>query len=289
MQKLRQFIKRRPVLIYFVLTIVLTWGGMALAAYPGGFPLSEAQMEAAGALVYVAMLIGPAGAACLLMGLLDGRSGFRQLASRLTRWRVEARWIAVALLAPPLLIMALLFGLSLVSPAFQPAIFTADNRLSVALTAVITGLIVGFFEELGWTGFAVPRLQKRYGLLQTGLIVGFVWGAWHFLPFWTENTFAAMLPFALLLGQLFSWLPPYRIVMVWVYGRTNSLLVSMLMHASLVASLSALVPADLDTTSLLTWIVTWAAALWGIVGLTAVARRERLLQSHSQLAGSENI
>ena len=89
MQKIRQFIRRRPVFIYFVLTIVLTWGGMALAVYPGGFPITEAQMETAGALVYVAMLVGPTGAACLLIGLLDGRSGFRELASRLTRWRVE--------------------------------------------------------------------------------------------------------------------------------------------------------------------------------------------------------
>ena len=128
---------------------------------------------------------------------------------------------------------------------FQPAIFTADDKLTVVLTAVVTGLVVGFFEEVGWTGFAVPRLQKRYGILTTGLIVGFVWGAWHFPPFWTKETFTAALPFALLLGQLFSWLPPYRILMVWVYGRTESLLVAILMHASLVASLSALVPAEL--------------------------------------------
>lgn len=282
MQKIREFIKRRPVAIYFVLTIVLTWGGMALAAYPGGFPLSETQMATAGALVYVAMLIGPAGAACLLIGILDGRSGFRELGARLTHWQVGARWLAVALLAPPLLIMTLLLALSLVSPVFQPAILTADNKLGVVLTAVVTGLIVGFFEELGWTGFAVPRLQKQVGLLKTGLIVGVVWGAWHFPPFWTEDTFAAALPFALLLGQLFSWLPPYRVLLVWVYGRTDSLLLAMLMHAALVAGLSALVPADLTTTALLTWILTWAAALWLIVAAVAIVKRERFVQSPTQ-------
>lgn len=287
MQKIREFIKRRPVVIYFILTIVFTWGGMALAAYPGGFPLSEAQMAAAGALVYVAMLVGPAGAACLLIALLDGRSGFRELGSRLTHWRVGAGWLTVALLAPPLLIMTLLLGLSLVSPVFQPAIFTADSRLTVALTAVVTGLVVGFFEELGWTGFAVPRLQKQVGLLKTGLIVGFVWGAWHFPPFWTEDTFTAALPLALLLGQLFSWLPPYRVLMVWIYGRTDSLLIAILMHAALVAGLSALVPADLTTTALLTWILTWAAALWLIAAAVAVVKRERFVQSptQKQLAG----
>lgn len=274
MQKVRQIIRRYPVFTYFVLTIVLTWGGMALAAYPGGFPLSEAQMETAGALVYVAMLIGPAGAACLLIGLLDGRSGFRNLGSRLARRRAGARWVVAALLATPLLIMMVLLGLSLFSPVFRPAIFDADNKLTMMLTAVVTGLVVGLFEELGWTGFAVPRLQPRYGVLKTGLIIGFVWGAWHFPPFWAQETFSAGLPFVLLLGQLFSWLPPYRIWMVWVYGRTESLLVVVLMHAGLVAGLSALVPAELTTTALLTWILTWAAVLWVIMAVVAVVNRE---------------
>ena len=39
--------------------------------------------------------------------------------------------------------------------------------------------MVAFFEELGWTGFAVPELRKRYGILTTGLIVGLLWGVWH--------------------------------------------------------------------------------------------------------------
>lgn len=289
MQKLRLLIRRHSVFVYFALTIIFTWGGMALAVYPGGFPITEAALERAGALVYVAMLVGPTGAACLLIGLLDGRSGFRELIPRLTRWRVGARWGAVALLATPILIATILLGLSLFSPVFQPAIFAAEHKLTVVLTAVITGLAVGFFEELGWTGFAVPRLQKRYGILTTGLITGFVWGLWHFPPFWTEETFTAALPFALLLGQLFSWLPPYRILMVWVYGRTKSLLISILMHASLVASLSALVPAELSETALLSWILTWAAALWVIVAVIIIARRESLPQSHSQLAGLEKI
>jgi membrane protease YdiL (CAAX protease family) len=260
------------VLAYFVLTIIFTWGCMAMAVYPGGFPITDEQFERSGALVYVAMLVGPSGAGLLLTGLLDGRAGFRELFFRLIRWRSGARWYAVALLTAPLMITTILLGLSLLSSEFRPAIFTSNDKPAIVLSAIVAGLAVGLFEELGWTGFAVPRLKGRYGVLNTGLIVGFVWGAWHFPPFWKSDTFSAAIPLFLLLGQLFSWLPPYRILMVWVYDRTESVFVSVLMHASLMASLSIFVPAKLSGTSLLTWILAWAAALWIIVAVGVLSK-----------------
>ena len=267
MKRIKDFIQRHAVPAYFVLTFIFTWGCMALAVYPDGFPITVEQFKISGALVYVAMLVGPSGAGLLLTGLLNGRAGFRELLSRLFKWRVEARWYAVALLTAPLMIVTILIGLSLISSEFLPAIFTSDNKPAVVLPAIVAGLAVGFFEELGWTGFAVPRLKQQYGVLTTGIIVGFAWGAWHFPPFWKSDTFSAAFPLLLLLGQLFSWLPPYRILMVWVYDRTGSLLVSVLMHASLMASLSIFVPAELSGTTLLTWILSWAAALWIVVSV----------------------
>jgi len=276
MTTIRAFITRHAVLTYFALAIIFTWGCMALAVYPGGFPITDAQFEQTGALVYVAMLVGPSGTGLLLTGFLDGRAGFRKLGSRLIRWRVNVRWYAIALLTAPLMITAILFGLSLFSPDFRPAIFASNDKPALLLTSIVAGLAVGFFEELGWTGFAVPRLKRRYGVLSTGLIVGMVWGAWHFPPFWKGDTFSATIPLVLLLGQLFSWLPPYRILMVWVYDRTDSLLVTVLMHASLMAGLNALVPVELVGTTLLTWILAWAAALWTIVGVGVVLNGKRL-------------
>ena len=283
MKAISNIIKRQPVLTYFILTIIITWGCMAMAVYPGGFPISESQLETSGALVYVAMLVGPSGAGLLLTGLLDGRKGYRQLLSRLIRWRVGAGWYAVALLTAPLMIVLLLSGLSLASSEFQPVLFSADRKTALVLSSVVAGLAVGLFEEIGWTGFAVPRLKQKYSVLKTGLIVGVVWGAWHFPPFWKEDTFSAALPLILLLGQLFSWLPPYRILMVWVYDRTDSLLLSVLMHASLMGSLNALVPAELTGLSLLTWILTWAAALWLVVGAGALIQNRKRSSSQQSV------
>jgi len=272
MNKFKTSIKQHAVLTYFVLTLILTWGCMAIAAYPGGFPITDEQFETSGALVYVAMLVGPSGASLLLTGLLDGRAGFRELFSRLFNWYVSPRWYAVALLTAPTMIIVILLGLSLISPTFQPAIFASNDSTALVLSSIAVGLVVGLFEELGWTGFAVPRLKQNYSVLGTGLILGLVWGAWHFPPFWKSDTFSATVPLVLLLGQLFSWLPPYRILMVWVYDRTESLLVSVLMHASLMAGLNALVPAELSGTNLLTWIFAWAVALWLIVGALTLSK-----------------
>jgi hypothetical protein len=76
MTTIKNFIKRRPVQTYFALTFIFTWGCMALAVYPGRFPITEEQFEKTGALVYVAMLIGPSGAGLLLTGLLMAERDF---------------------------------------------------------------------------------------------------------------------------------------------------------------------------------------------------------------------
>jgi hypothetical protein len=76
------------------------------------------------------------------------------------------------------------------APPWSPNIdvFERDNRLIARLDLpgtkkeeVKVEVAVGFFEELGWTGFATPRLRLRHGFLATGLIVGVPWGAWHLL------------------------------------------------------------------------------------------------------------
>jgi membrane protease YdiL (CAAX protease family) len=80
----------------------------------------------------------------------------------------------------------------------------------------------------------------------------------------------------LLLVQLFAWLPAYRVLMVWVYDRTGSLLVTILMHASLIATQLIALPALTGEGSSLVWILTWAGALWVAVAVIAVVNRGQL-------------
>jgi hypothetical protein len=112
--------------------------------------------------------------------------------------------------------------------------------------------------------------------------VGLLWGAWHFLVnFWVSGTYSGALSLALFLPlYLFSGvgqLTAYRVLMVWVYDRTGSLLVAMLMHASLIAStVVILMPLAISGVPFLTWTLVLAAALWVVVAAVAVANGGQL-------------
>jgi membrane protease YdiL (CAAX protease family) len=280
------FIKRHPVLTYFALTFAISWGCVLLViGGPGGIPGTQEDYETLFPLVAPALLAGPSVAGILLTGLVDGRAGFRELRSRLFKWRVSALWYAVALLIAPPLFMAVLLPLSLVSPVFRPGIFASDDKASLLLMGIVAGLVVGFFEELGWTGFATPRLRLRYGVFTTGLIVGVLWGAWHLLTndFWAADTslgagelslplFLTARGFLLLVGQM----PAYRVLTVWVYDRTGSLLVAMLMHASLSPSTLIFQPLAISEAALLTYLLACDAATWVVVGAVALANGGQL-------------
>jgi uncharacterized protein len=267
------FIKRNAVLTYFVLVFALSWGAMLLLT--GGLgPIGSTDPR----FLFIALTapVAPAAVGLLLTGLVAGRAGYRDMLARLLRWRVGVRWYAVALLTAPLLTVAVLIALALRSTEFFPAILTKPDPLGLLVPGVVGGLIAGFCEELGWTGFAIPRLRLRYGVFATGLLVGVVWGAWHFPLFREGASFSAAPPVILLLVQLFAWLPAYRVLMVWVYDRTGSLLVTILMHASLIATQLIALPAFTGEGSSLVWILTWAVALWVAVAVIAVANRGQL-------------
>jgi len=263
------FVKKYAVPIYFILTFLLSWAFMALIIFPNTFPMTSEQAETMGPLTYVALLVGPSIAGVIMTGLVYGKVGYQELLSRLLKWRVSVRWYVLALLVIPILATAILLLLSLFSSEYIPALFISDDILSLLIIGIVTGLMVGFFEELGWTGFAVPRMRLRYDIFATGIIVGLLWGAWHFLAFWEIDTFSGLLPFTLLIMRLFTWLPPFRIIMVWIHDQTKSLLLVMLMHASLVFTTLNLPSAELSGRMLIIWLVSWSVALWVIVALIA--------------------
>ena len=124
------FFKPHPVLTYYILTFVISWGGILLAVGPRGIPGIPGQMERMIPVIIVPMLAGPTLASILMSGILDGRAGYRVLLSRLLRWRVGIGWYAVALLITPLLMMVMPFLLSLFDSSFFPHV-TSEDKASV--------------------------------------------------------------------------------------------------------------------------------------------------------------
>jgi hypothetical protein len=272
------FARRHPGLTYYALVFVISWGGILYLVGPVGIPGTPEQVATLMPIVLVALFAGPSIAAVACTGLVRGRAGFRDLVSRGLRWRVGARAYAAALLTAPLLVAAVFFGLSRISSEFLPGNVTAGDKLGLVLFGVAWGLVGGgLLEELGWTGFAVPELRRHHGPFATGIIVGLLWGAWHYLiAFWASGTSTGALSWAAFLPAMVFYvasLPAYRVLMVWLYDRTQSLLLAMLMHAVFSASMLVLQPPVTSLRAGLTWNVVLAALLWGIVGAVALARR----------------
>ena len=272
MLNLQAFVKRHPVATYFALAYLVTWSGIVMIVGPQGVgqgTITTPQFM----LVWVAMLLGSGGTGLLLTALLEGRSGLKRLLSGMGRWRVGGRWYA-PLLITPLAVVAVLAGLAQVSPRFTPGIVTASDKT----TPLVMFLVVAFgtfVEELGWTGFATRRLRGQASFLTLGLMVGGLWGAWHFMGDLTGSRAAY--------GDLFVphflafWLVPltaFRVLIVWVYDHTESLLLTQLMHASYSPVLFVLGPAGLAATESLTYETAFTVVLC-LVTLAVVGLERR--------------
>jgi membrane protease YdiL (CAAX protease family) len=277
MKTIRDTLKTNSLLIYFVLAFAISWGAILLSVGFDGFPVTEDQL----AVLIVAMLLGPSGAALIAAWLRSGLQGVRDLFSRLTRVGVGARWYAVAILTAPLSTVVVLAILSLFSPDFPSALSAAEDKVSLVMMWIVSGLMVGFFEELGWTGFAIPRMRRNSGVFRTGLIVGLLWGAWHLLVNLEADTFTGALPLALLFARLFTWLPAYRILMTWVYDNTQSQFVLTVMHISLVATTGILDPV-LTGQELLVFLLAKAAVFWIFVAVVFLRKQDEPVQSQSE-------
>jgi membrane protease YdiL (CAAX protease family) len=277
----RAFIKRHAVLAFYTLVFALVWGPALII---GAFLGTDAELTSAADLdpfMYATVLTGPlaiALAAILVIALAFGRAGLRDLRSRVTRWRVGVRWYAVALLTAPVLWTAILGALSLTSDAFLPDFITAEDKANLLvaglMAGLVAGLVAGFFEEIGWTGFATSELSKRHGLLATGLLVGLPWCVLHVPLF--AGTASGAVPQALSVAAVFFWMLAYRMLMVWVYGHTQSVLLAMLMHLPIVVCAFVLVSSAMVGVPDLVFNLVFGATLWVLVAAVAAADRRKL-------------
>ena len=261
---LKNFVERHPVLSYFTLVYLITWGSILLIAQALNSS-GETDPTARTAFVSLPLLIAPGLVGITLTALLEGKAGIRAMFSRMTHWRVNMRWYAVALGLMPILILAILLGLALlISPAFTPVL----SLLGLA------GIAAGYLEEIGWTGFATPRLLSRWSPLRVGLLMGLLWGLWHGLADYLirGDSLGAFWPvtFSLFVLPLTAW----RILMVWVYDKTLSGPVAQLMHFSYTGSLGLFVPlsAISPTQDALVYAVLMLV-LWLLVAFLAVTRQ----------------
>jgi membrane protease YdiL (CAAX protease family) len=261
---IKQFVERYPVMSYFILVYLISWGAVllivqALADSAATDPTTRT------AIISLPLLVAPGIAGVTLTALLEGTAGLRVMLSRMTNWRTHFRWYALALLLMPTLVLLILYVLTLsVSAAYSPILSLFG----------LAGILAGYLEEIGWTGFAVPRLLTRRSPLAVGLIVGLLWGIWHGLADYSIRgaSLGAFWPitFGLFVLPLTAW----RILMTWVYDKTRSGPVAQLMHFSYTGSLALFVPlAAISYTqdALIYGLLT--LALWAAVVIVTLTQR----------------
>ncbi len=258
-------VQRYTLFFYFVLAYGIAWGGSLLVATTRGFDPGRIEMSEI-FIIFLFMLAGPSLTGVSLTAILEGKPGLKALFARLKEWQFGWRLGAVAILTVPALSLVTLFSLSaLVSPIYSPQI-----TLDKIAFGLIAGAMAGFFEEIGWTGFALPRLLSKYSPLTSGLILGVLWSLWHIMADYWGN-FSAFGLYWLPTFILFWFIPliAYRILMVWVYQNRPSLPLMQVMHAFYSGTLGVVGPTTSVEEGLL-WKALFAVAVWAVLTVVII-------------------
>jgi uncharacterized protein len=260
----QSLLRRHPATCYFLITFFLSWLGAFLVAAPH-LLRREPLSTLTGILMFPAMLVGPFFTGIFLTALFDGRSGIRNLFSRLGRWRVPLRWYA-PLLIPPAFTLVLLSLLKIfLSPVYSP------NRFWLG---VAFGVPAGFFEEIGWIGFAYPKMSRTWPPLSAAIFLGLLWSLWH-LP--VINFLGTAVPHGSYWLRFFlafaAAMTAMRILICWLYAHTQSVLLAQLLHVCSTGSLVVFSPPRANAAQESLWYALYACSLWLLVALLAFTQR----------------
>ena len=224
---------RHPLVFFFLIAYAGTWlVTIPLALSANGVGLLPFSIPE-GSVFFVSaawVFLGPTLAAFIMAGVTEGRAGIRSLMHHYVLWRVGLRWYLVVLLGPPVIILLATIVLPGALASFQTLAPLQPLLLLVSFPIV---LIFGgaLFEEGGWRGFALPRLQRLHGPLVGSLILAPLWACWHLPLFWVRvwGTPPTILNMVLFLPSVIFM----TIVFTWVFNNTKgSILLAILLHTS---------------------------------------------------------
>lgn len=250
--------RRYPVVTYFGLTFTISWTGALAVAAPHVIH-HQPLPKMTGILMFPAMLLGPSFAGIVLTRIVDGKDGLRDLLSRMFLARVPAGWYT-ALLIPPVLVLTVLLSLQeFVSPAYTP------NRFIIG---ILFGIPAGLLEEIGWMGYAFPKMRPQSNGLSAAIVLGLLWALWHlpvidYLGTATPHG-AEWLPFCLAFTLVMTAM---RVLIAWIYTNTKSVLLAQLMHVCSTGSLVIFSAPRVTALQEVMWYVLYGTALWVVVAI----------------------
>jgi uncharacterized protein len=227
----------RRALVYLALAFAITWvawGSLVALVNAGDASYGQVPYMA----LYVLGGLGPTIAAYLAVWFTRTQAPVAEFNRRVLRWRVRPGWYVVALGLPALLGFV---GIG-VAVALRPAL--ADSlriapwyRFFELLPMMVVG---GGLEEFGWRGVMQEEWGRTMGAGRAALLIGPVWALWHLPLFSLPGVTQFHAHFALfLLGIMGN-----ALLLGWLYSRTDSILLCVLMHAAAntIVSMGIVVP-----------------------------------------------
>lgn len=261
----------RPLLKFFLLTYAATWicWTAAIAMSRGSAPAAPALAPSFAGAVFLLGTFAPSLVALVFTERSGGRAATQALLARVFKWRVGAQWYVFAAGYIPAVKLSAAVVHRVATGAW-PRFGQEPWYLMAAVIVFSTWVQAG--EEIGWRGYALPRLSDRCGLASASVILGVIWAAWHLPLFFAPASDTLGQSFPLYLLQVTAM----SVAAAWLYWRTEgSLLLVMLMHAA-VNNLKDIVPSAVPgathpfalSTSLVAWITVallWIAAAYFLV------------------------
>lgn len=221
---MKNLISRFPLIAFFVMAFLFSWIAVTPLILNRSLPVEPFQILGA--------LVGPTLSAILVIANLEGRIGVSSFFKRYLQWRAGFVWwlfVLFGILIALNTFAAFVLGISIWTDFFKNVGLILPTYLITLLVGVILGPL---WEEPGWRGFALPRLQNKFGPIVGTLILGALWSLWH-LPGYLGGWMTAGFIPLVLSGVAFS------IIATWVYNNTRgSILLMILLHSSSNAAIS---------------------------------------------------
>ncbi|MEO8095566.1 MAG: type II CAAX endopeptidase family protein [Pseudolysinimonas sp.] len=261
---MRKLAQRHPLTLFFVLAAAFSW-------WPWPF-------YAAGLSSVPIAGFGPFLAAATVLGLTRGREGIGSLLRSMARWRVPLRAYLLAL-GTPLLLSGTAVALNLWLGAARPSAVLLSAWVEIPVTMMLILLVPGLggaWEEPGFRGFALGRLERRWGKISAPLVLGVLWVIWH-LPLFLAGQILATDVLTVIAASI--------VIAAVFHVGGESVLIAMLLHATNNAvggNFASQLFAG-DDLSRLGWLT--AAAWWAAAGVVlalqsrSASRRRRALEA----------
>jgi membrane protease YdiL (CAAX protease family) len=230
---------KRPLLGFFLLSFAISWILWIPLMY-GHFQYGWTTWEGDSWTNIRTMLgllgsLGPAISAIILTYKLEGKEGIQRLLARLRLWKVNIVWWLIGFYSWWLLnsMVALVLQLAPFQNVFLQAVYSLINIPALIFFLQMPLLLGGVGEELGWRGFALPKLLSKHNLITSSLMLAVPWMFWH-APLALFSEWRGNLPIALFCVKYALLLLPLTIIFTWFFQKTKgSILLAIVFHRAL--------------------------------------------------------